>query len=119
MNIPNDITKYLTTVNYKKGTNKKNNYIVIHYTAGNGDTAISNANYFHSTYRDASANYFVDENSIVQVVEDYDIAWHCGSETGLYYHKYCRNSCSIGIEMCSVIKDGKYEMPENTIYNTV
>lgn len=32
--------------------------------------AWGNANYFKSVYRGASADYFVDPNNIVQVVED-------------------------------------------------
>ena len=41
-------------------------YIVVHYTANNGDTAAGNGNYFSSPNRKASAHYFVDENSVVQ-----------------------------------------------------
>ena len=74
-------------------------YIVIYYV-GCVSTAANNASYFYSTYRGASANYFVDERSIWQVVEDKNTAWHCGSKNGVYYYKECRNNNSIGIEMC-------------------
>ena len=33
--------------NYKKGRTGGIKYIVIHYTANNGDTAFGNAKYFH------------------------------------------------------------------------
>jgi len=59
---------------------------VIHYTANNGDTAEGNANYFHSINRGASANYFVDEKEIYQVVPDNYVAWHCGAKTYKPHH---------------------------------
>ena len=98
-------------------TNKENKYIVIHYV-GAVSTAKNNASYFYSVDRGASANYFVDDNEIWQVVEDKDAAWHCGT-TGKYYHKECRNTNSIGIEMCCISVDGKLDMSEKTIANTI
>lgn len=112
------INRNITSTNKEIGYNKKNLYIVIHYTANNGDTAYGNTCYFKSAYRGASANYFVDKTSIWQCVDDYDIAWHCGSESG-YYYNGCRNYNSIGIEMCSVIVNGVYQIPEETVSNTV
>lgn len=115
---PPTIVDNLTTINYTNTSNKKNQYIVIHYTANNGDTAQDNANYFKSTYRGASANYFVDEYSqIVRCVPDNKIAWHCGT-TGTYYHSYCRNTNSIGIELCSrKYSDGTYYFRNDTVNN--
>lgn len=102
-----EITKYITVVNFTESTSKNNKYIVLHYTANNGDTALNNAKYFYDTYRGASAHYFVDENEIVQVVSDKNVAWHCGSTS--YVHSECRNTNSIGIEMCSrQYSDGTY-----------
>ncbi|MFI3115562.1 MAG: peptidoglycan recognition family protein [Clostridia bacterium] len=113
-----DITKYLTTVNYAKGTNKQNLYIVIHYTANNGDTALNNAKYFNTEYRGASAHYFIDENEIVQVVDDADTAWHCGATS--YTHASCRNVNSIGIEMCSrKYSDGTYYIKDEVVNSTI
>ena len=74
-------------------------YIVVHYTANDGDTAIANCKYFAGAGRGASAHYFVDSTEVWQSVEDRDKAWHCGSD--VYYHPTCRNSNSIGIEICS------------------
>ena len=92
------IIKNLTTVNFSGATKKTNAYIVIHWV-GKVSTALANSEYFKNVYRKASAHYFVDDNFIYQSVEDSAIAWHCGTN-GTYFHKYARNSNSIGIEMC-------------------
>lgn len=112
-----EIKKNLTNVNYKIGSINRIKYIVIHYTANNGDTAYSNTNYFKSANRNASAHYFVDENEIWQCVEDKNIAWHCGANS--YKHPYCRNSNSIGVELCSYMSNRKYAFKPKTIDNAV
>lgn len=91
--------------NYTKGRTKPIDRIVLHYTAGNGDTAEGNGKYFAGSNRKSSAHYFVDESSIVQTVLDGDTAWHAGN--------WDMNSRSIGIEMCSR-KDsrGNYYIPD-------
>lgn len=111
------IKKRLTKRNYTKATDKKNLFIVIHYTANDGDTALNNCKYFEKDYRGASANYFVDEKEVYQCVEDTDIAWHVGG-ANVYYND-ARNSNSIGVEMCSR-KDssGTYYFKDETIKNT-
>lgn len=94
--------------NYKPVRPQKIKYIVIHYTANNGDTAEGNAKYFNRNANlKASAHYFVDEKEIWQAVREADMAYHCGGKS--YVHKGCRNANSIGIEMVSR-KDalGKY-----------
>lgn len=112
------IKQLITTVNKTVMTNKNNQYIVVHYTANNGDTAYNNAKYFYDTNRSASAHYFVDENEIYQVVLDKDSAWHVGAST--YVHNYCRNSNSIGIEMCSRIDSaGNYYIKDEIVDSTV
>lgn len=93
------INKLITKINRKK-TNDTNRikYIVIHYVGATGG-AEANCKYFYSTYRGASAHYFVGHGGEVwQCVEDGDTAWHCGAL--FYKHKGCRNSNSIGIELC-------------------
>jgi N-acetyl-anhydromuramyl-L-alanine amidase AmpD len=93
-----NINKLLTKTNYRKGNNKQNKYIVIHYVGSTGG-AEANCKYFLSNYRGSSAHYFVGhEGEIWQCVEDKNIAWHCGASR--YKHPYCRNDNSIGIEMC-------------------
>jgi N-acetylmuramoyl-L-alanine amidase CwlA len=94
-----EINKYLTITNYDKvGDPSRVKYIVIHYVGAEG-TAQNNCKYFYSTYRGASAHYFVGhDGDIWQCVDDGDIAWHCGAST--YKHPECRNQNSIGIELC-------------------
>lgn len=93
-----DITRMMTSKNYTASNkNRKIAYLVIHWV-GAVSSAKNNAKYFQS-YRGASAHYFVDNNSIYQIIDDWNIAWHCGTK-GKYFHKSCRNSNSIGIEMC-------------------
>lgn len=121
----NIIKTFLTLVNFTKGRyrNTPIQYIVIHYTANNGDTAEGNAKYFHSINRKASAHYFVDEKEIYQVVKDCDTAWHCGGglqgKNGHAYFGICKNSNSIGIEMCSDKINGQYVITEQTQVNTI
>ena len=105
--------------NYSKGRHTTIKYLVLHYTANNGDTAFSNCKYFSGANRNASAHYFVDEKGIYRSVRDMNVAWHCGSMNG-YKHKYCRNTNSIGIEMCSRIdSNGKFYIKEKTIANAI
>lgn len=111
------INRKISLVNWTD-RNTKPKYIVVHYV-GAVSTAKNNADYFYSAYRGASAHYFVDETSIWQVVDDLDSAWHCGSETGIYYHPECRNTNSIGIEMCVKKKNGKWYFEDATVNNTI
>lgn len=106
--------------NYRSGRTSKIKYIVIHYTSNNGDTAQNNLRYFANTANiKASAHYFCDEHEIAQSVKDKDTAYHCGT-SGKYYHPHCRNSNSIGIEMCSrKDKAGKYYIKQETIDHAV
>lgn len=105
--------------NYTKGRVSDIKYIVIHYTANDGDKAISNCNYFQSQGRNASAHYFVDENEVWQSVLDGDTAWHCGTSYG-YKHSYCRNNNSIGIELCSrKNSNGTYYILQEVVDNAV
>lgn len=102
--------------NYRKGREFPINWICLHFTSGNGDTAQNNADYFaREGGLNASAHYFVDTERIVQSVKDGDTAWHCGRERGGSYYNDCRNANSIGIEMCSVIRNGVYVIPEETM----
>ena len=111
------INKLLTKYNYTKGRVKPIKYIVLHYTAGNGDTALGNCKYFLGMNRNASAHYFVDDKSIWQSVEDDNTAWSVGAK--YYKHKECRNHNSISIEMCSRIKNGEYYIPGDTLRNAI
>lgn len=88
------------TGNYTNCSSRSVAYVVMHYTGNAKDTASGNCNYFRASGRSASAHLFVDETSIYQSVELRDRAWHCGT-SGKYYHSVCRNTNSIGIEMCT------------------
>ena len=108
--------KQCNSRNYRKGREFPINWICLHFTANNGDTAQNNADYFaREGGLNASAHYFVDTERIVQSVKDGDTAWHCGRERGGSYYNDCRNANSIGIEMCSVIRNGVYVIPEETM----
>lgn len=112
-----EIKTKLTTVNRTVMSNKQNKYIVIHYVGAVG-SAKANADYFYSVNRQASAHYFVDESEIWQVVKEEDSAWHCGTK-GTYYHQECRNSNSIGIEMCCYMNNGALDIKDEIINKTI
>ena len=112
-----DIKRNITTKNFDSSSINRIKYIVVHFTANNGDTAYGNTNYFKS-YRGSSAHYFVDENGIYQSIEDKNIAWHCGAKK--YKHSTCRNSNSLGVELCSRIDSkGNFYFKDNTVDNAV
>ncbi len=93
-------------------------FIVIHYTANNGDTARNNGEYFGREYVGASAHYFVDSKEVIQSVLDKYIAWHCGGSLESSHHPLrgiCTNSNSIGVELCSIIQNGKYAFKQETV----
>lgn len=111
-----EIIKDITNTNRTISSNRKIEYLVMHYV-GAVSTARNNASYFKNTYRAASAHYFVDDNEIVQVVEDKDIAWHCGNDV---YYNGARNSNSLSIEMCCYKMDnGNLNVTEKTESNAV
>ena len=103
--------------NYRAGRTQPVRYIVMHYTANNGDTAKNNCDYYHRVGGlQASAHYFVDEHGAMQSVREGDTAWHCGARA--YWHPECRNGNSIGIEMCSRKRaDGSYYILPETVAN--
>lgn len=106
-----------STDNYRVGRTQPVRYIVMHYTANNGDTAKNNCDYYHRVGGlQASAHYFVDEYGAMQSVRECDTAWHCGARA--YWHPECRNANSIGIEMCSRKRaDGSYYIKPETVAN--
>ena len=103
--------------NYRAGRTQPVRYIVMHYTANNGDTAKNNCDYYHRVGGlQASAHYFCDEHGVMQSVREGDTAWHCGARA--YWHPECRNGNSIGIEMCSRKRaDGSYYIKPETVAN--
>lgn len=109
------------SANYKRGRTSAIKYIVIHYTANKGDTAINNVTYFANNAVKASAHYFVDETSAHTSVPVSDTAWHCGgsrqTKSGGKWYGKCTNTNSIGIEMCLWDKNGAVRL--KTILHTV
>lgn len=98
-------------------------WIVIHYTANDGDTDENNGKYFHNNVVKASSNYFVDSDSITECVPDEYAAYAVGGSKynnagGKYYGK-CTNSNSISIELCDDVKDGKIYPSAKTIENAI
>jgi N-acetylmuramoyl-L-alanine amidase CwlA len=120
------IVKKISAYNHNKANRGKGaiKYIVLHWV-GAVSSAKNNAAYFGGGNRGASAHYFIDASSIYQVVEDKNIAWHCGgkfqdqgSTLKAYGHKFygmAKNTNSIGIEMCL---DRSGHIAENTYSNT-
>lgn len=93
-------------------------FIVVHAT-GNSDTtadAMHHYKYLNSATRKGSANYFVDENCIIQVIGDSRASWNCGDNQG--YGRYlngCNNYNSIGVEMCMNLGADQDKIYKNTV----
>lgn len=123
-----DINKKISKYNHTVYSNRNIKYIVIHWV-GSVSSAKNNADYFYNGDRQASAHYFVDDNSIWQVVLEKNAAWAVGGgplDQGSPYAKYgkkyfgkCTNANSISIEMCCK-KDskGKLYISDETIKRT-
>ncbi len=102
-------------------------FLVIHYTANDGDTDEANARYFQTAGRNASAHYFVDDNSVTNSVPDNYVAWHCGGKKypscatsgGGKFHGICNNKNSIGVELCDCQKNGIYNFTQATLNNAI
>ena len=87
--------------NYRKGRNGVS-FIVIHYTGNDNTTAWQNAHYFATSKVEASAQYFIDNDSIYASVPEGDTAWSVGVKYGnAPYWGICKNNNSINIELCT------------------
>ncbi|MCD7882544.1 MAG: N-acetylmuramoyl-L-alanine amidase [Lachnospiraceae bacterium] len=110
------ITKKTSTHNTSASTGRSIEYIVIHYTAGVKSTsgqAASVANYFATTTVQASADYIVDDATIVQYNPDpaNRYCWAVGgskqSTKGGSLYGATKNVNSVSIEICSTNSTGK------------
>lgn len=109
-----------------RSTNKIK-YIVIHFTANDGDSDEANAKYFKNNVVKASAHYFVDSDSITQSVKDNRIAYSvggkkypsCSSTGGGKYYGKCTNTNNISIELCDDKKNGTIYPSAATIENAL
>lgn len=105
-----DITKKTTTSKTTYVPGRTISFIVIHYTAGVTSKKGSAANvaaYFRDSNADASADYIVDDSTIVQYNPDIKnrYCWSVGggrlsTKGGKYYGK-ATNRNTINIEICS------------------
>lgn len=121
-------TNYADKSNYGSYRNvSKIKYIVWHYTANDGDSDESNARYFKTANRKASAHYFVDDDSVTISVPDTYVAWSVGGSRysnykttgGASLYKICTNTNSISIELCDTNKNGKYDVSSRTLKNAI
>ena len=102
-------------------------YIVIHYTANDGDSDEGNGNYFANNKVYASAHYFVDGDSVTQSVPDDYVAYsvggnkyaNCNKTGGGKFYGQCTNANSISIELCDEVKNGTYDFSKATIENAI
>ena len=112
------INRKISLINFYDSNRSKSaiKYIILHYV-GAVSTAKNNADYFYSTFRGASAHYFVDEKEIWQVVEDNDSAWAIGADK---YYTGARNTNSISIEMCCYKNSkGKLDIKEEVVNKAI
>ena len=91
------IKRNISSFNHSSRYGRRIEYIVIHFTGNYTDSDENNALYFNAENRDASAHYFIDADSITQVVEDVNASWQCGDGYGKYG---ITNQNSLGIELC-------------------
>lgn len=89
---------------------------MLHYTANDGDSGLSNARYFGQRLTPpVSAHYFVDDWGVTQTVPEEYVAYHCGAAA--YRHPTCRNENAIGVELCDTRRDGTVAPSEQTLKN--
>ena len=111
-------------INYgnKRNTNDIK-WLVIHYTANDGDSAKGNGNYFKNNKPKASAHYFVDDNVIVNSVPDNYTAYAVGGKkynnNGGKYYGVCTNTNSLSIELCDTKRNGKSDLSSETRKNAI
>ncbi len=105
------------SISYGGKRNLKNiEYIVIHYTGNENDTAKNNADYFATgNTRQAGAHFFVDKKGeIWKSININRIAWSVGgfygnSSGAAKYFGECINANSVSIELCDCVKDTNWE----------
>ena len=98
-------------------------YLIYHYTGNDGDTGANNAAYFRDNVVEASAHYFVDDDSVTQSVPDLTIAYAVGGKKwadcpqtgGGTMYGVIKNRNSISIEMCDTKRDGALMATEATL----
>ena len=108
-----DIQRKLVKYNFSARSIKPT-YIVIHDTSNPGASALNHYNYFNGGNRKSSADYFVDSNNIIQIIDtEHYYSWAVGDGNGKYG---ITNSNSVSIEMC--LEKDAYPS-QATIRNTI
>ena len=119
------ITKKTSTNKTTSSPNRKISYIVIHYTAGvtsKAGSAASTATYFATSDRDASADFIVDDATIVQYNPDPKnrYTWAVGGSRqntkGGKLYGVAKNSNTVSIEICSNNSSGKMTSANDSRY---
>ena len=120
------ITNKFSTVHTTAKANRSIEYIVIHYTAGvtsKAGSAVNTADFFRTTSTQVSADFTVDDAAVVQYNGDIRnrYTWHCGGSKyntkGGSLYGICKNSNSIGIEICSTNSTGKMQDANDKSYS--
>ncbi len=75
----------------RPGTSLAPQGLTVHETATPGATSANESAYFHNAYRGASAHFFVDNNTIIQLIPENEVAWHAGPTAN---HKF------LSVELC-------------------
>lgn len=120
------ITNKFSTVHTTSKAARAIEYIVIHYTAGvtsKSGSAVNTADYFRTTSTQVSADFTVDDTAVVQYNPDIKnrYTWHCGGNKyatkGGSLYSICKNSNSIGIEICCNNSTGKMQAANDASYS--
>ena len=120
------ITNKFSTVHTTAKATRAIDYIVIHYTAGvtsKAGSAVNTADYFRTTTTEVSADFTVDDTAVVQYNPDIRnrYTWHCGGNKyatkGGSLYGICKNSNSIGIEICCNNSTGKMQAANDKSYS--
>ena len=120
------ITNKFSTVHTTAKAARAIEYIVIHYTAGvtsKAGSAVNTADFFRTTSTQVSADFTVDDTAVVQYNPDIRnrYTWHCGGNKyntkGGSLYGICKNSNSIGIEICCENSTGKMQDANDKSYS--
>ena len=120
------ITNKFSTVHTTAKAARAIEYIVIHYAAGvtsKAGSAVNTADFFRTTSTQVSADFTVDDTAVVQYNPDIRnrYTWHCGGNKyntkGGSLYGICKNSNSIGIEICCENSTGKMQDANDKSYS--
>jgi len=110
-----EIIKKLIKYNYTTKPNRKFSFICVHDTdnVDMGANALMHYNYFNEGNKNASADFFVDDKQVIQLIDiDNAYSWAVGDGYGKYG---ITNANSISVEIC-INSDGNYN---TAVINTI